>query len=207
MFASTVCSDQVHTFLWYISCLSSYGKLLVIISSWPKGCYVIEVSREWMRRDWTIVKNWRRIDKYTILHYEPTYLVATDIFLSKFDWHLIVMLRLTYWRKHKFITLPPFVYFVKAATRQKKSTHHWPMSMSAIRRISLFMGSHQEWLQRAILLGVCSEGWDIPSFMIQPWRVALACCSCPSMSPSPITLATVALACCPCCCPCCCLLW
>ncbi len=48
VFASTVCSDQVHTFLWYISCLSSYGKLLVIISSWPKRCYVIEVSGGWM---------------------------------------------------------------------------------------------------------------------------------------------------------------
>ncbi len=54
VFASTVCSDQVHTFLWYISCLSSYGKLLVIISSWPKGCYVIEVSGGWMYRDRTI---------------------------------------------------------------------------------------------------------------------------------------------------------
>ena len=58
VFASTFCSSQVHTFLWYISCLSSDKKLLVIISSWPKGCYIIEVSWEWMYQDWTTAKSW-----------------------------------------------------------------------------------------------------------------------------------------------------
>ena len=54
MITSTFCSDQLHAFLWYISCLSYYRKLLVTINSWPKGCYVIEVSGGWMYWERTI---------------------------------------------------------------------------------------------------------------------------------------------------------
>ncbi len=68
LFTSTSCSDQLHTFLWYISCLSSYGKLLVIINSCPKGCYIKEVSQEWMYQDRTIAKKWILIDKSTSPH-------------------------------------------------------------------------------------------------------------------------------------------
>ena len=57
VFTSTFCSDQLHTFLWYISCLSSYRKLLVLINCWPQGCYVIEVSGKWMYQDWATVKS------------------------------------------------------------------------------------------------------------------------------------------------------
>ena len=90
--ASTVCSDQVHTFLWYVSCLSSYRKLLVILSSWPKGCYLIEVSGGWMFWDRTICENEYWLTNPLILTENKTNLCYNIILLSKFDWHLIIFL-------------------------------------------------------------------------------------------------------------------
>ncbi len=78
VFTSTFCSNQLHTFLWYISCLSSYGKLLVLINRWPKGCYVIWVTGEWMYQGQTIGKKWILIDELTAPHWTKQMFLPTS---------------------------------------------------------------------------------------------------------------------------------